>query len=720
MRIVLPLAVAILVASLTSTPSHAAPAEIDCRAALRISPPLSPAPKTPLAPEDLVGLIDLGSIPDLADDSFFTLSPDRRKVAISVRRAIPATNGFCTGVYVVALGDGAATLVDAGPGTIFWRFANILGKADFPTGFPKVITPRWTPDGRSLLYLKAVDGVSRVWITAADGSNGRPITDGAADVLDFRLRPDGQSIVIRTEDDRNARAQREQEASGGLHYDDRFSPTASSRPFLPGPQPTRLSAVAIQTGVTSQAAEGDSRLFDDAGDRHKLGSGWVPVTETALPGQRGVAATNGSNHVVRCNDPLCSQVVGRAWMSDDGKQLRFIRREGWALNLMAIYGWDVGAGRPRRLFSTSDLLLNCGGFADGAICAREGSTQPRHVVRIDFATGVSTTLFDPNPDFARHPLGTVRRLTWRNNLGVESFGDLVYPVGYEPGHRYPLIVVQYTSRGFLRGGTGDEYPVQIFANHGFLVLNIQHPQSPVPYDPRLSEDDKARLNLVGFRERRSILSSFETIVARLIADGIADPARVGITGLSDGASTVQYAALHSRLFKVASIGSCCWESSETWALGPAIQSYYRSIGWPTLTGDNASFWKNISLAHNAARVSMPLLIQASDDEYELALESFTGLREHHRPVDLYVFPDEHHVKRQPAHRLAIYERNLDWFSFWLKGETPEYAPDHDQEALRWRALRQEEVTARRDAVAADSRVRRHRPIAAPKRNGGAG
>src|SRR3546814_10253618 len=67
-----------------------------------------------------------------------------------------------------------------------------------------------------------------------------------------------------------------------------------------------------------------------------------------------------------------------------------------------------------------------------------------------------TTLFrsDPNPEFASLRLGTVERLTWRNNLGLPAWGDLVLPPDRTPGEKLPLIIVQYHSDGFLRGGTG--------------------------------------------------------------------------------------------------------------------------------------------------------------------------------------------------------------------------------------------------------------------------
>jgi hypothetical protein len=50
------------------------------------------------------------------------------------------------------------------------------------------------------------------------------------------------------------------------------------------------------------------------------------------------------------------------------------------------------------------------------------------------------------------------------------------------------------------------------------------------------------------------------------------------------------------------------------------------------------------------------------------------------------FPDEHHVKWHPAHRLAIYQRNLDWFDFWLRGRERGCA-GCDAQYARWRDLR---------------------------------
>ena len=62
-------------------------------------------------------------------------------------------------------------------------------------------------------------------------------------------------------------------------------------------------------------------------------------------------------------------------------------------------------------------------------------------------------------------------------------------------------------------------------------------------------------------------------------------------------------------------------------------------------------------------------------------------------ADLYVFPNEPHLKFQPRHKLAVYERNVDWFRFWLQGyEDPNLVKK--QQYVHWREMR--------DAVSAKS------------------
>ena len=80
-------------------------------------------------------------------------------------------------------------------------------------------------------------------------------------------------------------------------------------------------------------------------------------------------------------------------------------------------------------------------------------------------------------------------------------------------------------------------------------------------------------------------------------------------------------------------------------------------------------------------------MQLADSESLIALETFTALKAANQPVEMFVFPHELHIKWQPAHRRAIYQRNIDWFRFWLQRRIDPDTAKADQ-YLRWNAMRE--------------------------------
>jgi eukaryotic-like serine/threonine-protein kinase len=65
--------------------------------------------------------------------------------------------------------------------------------------------PRFTPDGKALVYPIVQSGVGNLWLQPLDGSPGRQITSFKTDTIaDFRFSPDGKSVgvlSVRTEAD---------------------------------------------------------------------------------------------------------------------------------------------------------------------------------------------------------------------------------------------------------------------------------------------------------------------------------------------------------------------------------------------------------------------------------------------------------------------------------------------------------------------------------------
>jgi dipeptidyl aminopeptidase/acylaminoacyl peptidase len=687
----------ILAAVLAATSATALAKPASAASCETILPPARPAQGTRgLVPEDLVRLRDIGPA---GAESFaaplFTISPDGTRVAFQLRRADPATNSYCLAMIVLGLSPGSRPIVADTGGDLLLLAIDSNGTADFPTGIPQAITPRWSPDGRWIAFLKRAGSTTQVWRAEADGSGSAPLTRSPVDVVDFRIGPDGQSLLYATRPGlEQAREAIVREGLSGYHYDDRWAPTDGRHPFPAPPIARVVQVLDLATGQVRQANAAENALLAGtselvAGPGATSGAAkratWISANRLAGGAEAGALhARSVDGTVETCGKPECAGAYN-PWIVD-GARVRFFRREGWADASTAIYEWRLDSGDVRRLYVTDDVLADCAPSGEELLCLRDSSLRPRQLERLDPSTGKRETLFDPNPEFERLTLGKVRRMHWRNAFGLEAIGDLVLPVGYRPGKPYPLIVVQYQTRGFLRGGTGDEYPIQAFANRGYAVLSVQRPAPIALFRGARTYREGDRLNLAGFADHKSVFSSLETGVQLLIAKGIADPRRLGITGLSNGATNAVWALLHSSLFSAAAMSSCCFDTTLAMRVGPLSARQYREMGYPGMLERNSPFWNDISLSVNARRIHIPILLQAADFEYLNALETYTSLREAGDPIDMFVFPGEHHNKSQPAHRLAVYQRSLDWFDYWLRGIRSK-APGRQADLKRWDGLR---------------------------------
>jgi len=102
-------------------------------------------------------------------------------------------------------------------------------------------------------------------------------------------------------------------------------------------------------------------------------------------------------------------------------------------------------------------------------------------------------------------------------------------------------------------------------------------------------------------------------------------------------------------------------------------------------------WAQLSPALNIDRIRAPVLMQIPEQEYLYALDYTIPLLRAER-ADLYVFPNEPHQKFQPRHKLAVYERNLDWFRFWLL-DVEDNAPGKAAQYAIWRGMREARAQA---------------------------
>lgn len=659
-----------------------------------------PGPRRAVTTRDLALLRDVGH-PDADTDEASPLgvSPDGRHIAFVINRNEPDGNRVCRALVVIdRTGKQSPRLIDRG-GELP-QLKDIYRGMYVTTGFPALAVPAWSPDGRWIAYLKRIRGRTQVWRVQADGQAAAVVTRSSSDVEAVAWSSDGRRILFVNRPGVPAgEARLDAEALTGYHYDHRVVLDVDSRPNLPADTvPLVAWSIDPQSGRVVPADPNEqSRLGPHTEDYSSNRSRGV-----AVPGREAWTTKTGDNplgplrlwtriagrEAVACALPECTGAILNLWWEPDGALLWF-RREGWNRETIALYRWRPGAAVARAVVKTTDALTGCLLSSGELLCGRENAVTPRRLVAIDTSSGKSRLLFDPNPEFGQLVLGQVKRLHWRNDRGLPVWGDLVVPPGYDGKAKLPLVAVVYYSRGFLRGGVGDEYPIFPLAARGFAVLSIQRPPHVASTLSGIrSYDDVNGAGRKDWAERRSILSAVMTGIDLVIARGVADPTKLGITGLSDGATNAIFAMIHTRRFAAAVISSCCDGPLSNLAIGGTAWAdwNHRVMGYPLTIANDRAFWKPFALALNATEVSTPLLMQLADREALLALEAYAALREARKPIDLFIFPDEYHYKWQPAHRLAIYDRNIDWFAFWLQGRRNQ-DPAKREQSERWEQMR---------------------------------
>lgn len=677
-------AMATFLAAIAST-AHAAPPA--CQS--MIAPSNQALGRHPVEPLDLLRLRDIGYMHLGPGQRLIALSPDKKQAAFVMHRADPASDRYCVALIVLDLTadrPSPAAIVDMSDDLLMTKVA--MRGMEVEYGLPRTILPQWSRDGRRLAYLRKVDGLAQIFEVDLLVGHSRQVTRSPVGVDDYARDATGTGFVYRDRPARlDAQAAIAAEGAGGYLVDDRILPYSSTVPAIRDDLAYSLHHVTADGVVLNEPALDNRTLLDAARAAESEGgiplqtfaSGWTLAKTQARAGSYAsptyLVATPSGGQQLACNDPACqgslfTDIEG-SWDTDRPDEFAFLKREGWGGSQYGLYLWRPGHA-PRRLLLTDDLLLGCESLGARLLCARESALRPRHLVTIDLRdSGRVVECFDPNPDYRALQSATVERLHWRNDRGQQSFGDLILPHDRKAGEKLPLVIVQYVSCGFLRGGTGDEYPIPAFARNGFAVLSLQKPSPLFAVQgndgmigsilPRLNED---------WADRRNIHSSLMAGIKLALARGDIDGGRIGISGVSDGSTTVQFGLINSPgFFRAASIGSCCVDPTSMMIYGGSGLARERAAwGYPPPFGAGSEAWQPLALARNPPDRMAPLLMQLADNEFIVSMETLAAYEQNGRPIEARIFPQEHHLKTSPRHRLALYCRNLRWFGFWL--DTP--------------------------------------------------
>jgi dipeptidyl aminopeptidase/acylaminoacyl peptidase len=173
----------------------------------------------------------------------------------------------------------------------------------------------------------------------------------------------------------------------------------------------------------------------------------------------------------------------------------------------------------------------------------------------------------------------------------------------------------------------------------------------------------------------------------LVADGRADPDRLGVTGGSYGGYLTTWIVAHDDRFRAAMTCRGVSDMTTLMLTGDIASGDWARLEFGAAPWEDLALYASISPLTYAHRIRTPLLIQHAEDDIRTTVAQaeslFTVLRSLGRPVRLMRVPGEtHELTRSgtPYRRVAHLEQVRDWFRWYLVDDGRRLPPKPRQRA----------------------------------------
>ncbi len=568
--------------------------------------------------------------------------------------------------------------------------------------------PRWSPDGKYLSFMSARNGgTSQVWLLDRRGGEGIKLTDAKGDINSYSWSPDGKKLVLAMKDPKDTAKNKppkpylinkfrfKQDVSGYQYDTSRTHlylfdiATKKTRQLTVGiyseadptwsPNGTRIAFVSNRTEDPDRNENTDIWIMDTtAGTVSKKLTVWkggdsdpqwspdgktiayVRSTSDAtyeMYDQTGLCVINANGgEPVFLSKALDRPASNPRW-SNDGKSIGVLVADD---RQRYIATYDAAKGTMKKIAGGDRSFASIEATPKGNWVALMSEPQlPAEVYTIE-GTNVRRLTTLQNKFIDSVSLATVEKFTSKSKDGTLVSGLIYYPPNMLK-EKLPLIF-------YIHGGptSQDELTFdltrQMFAAHGYAVAAVNYRGSlgrGVTFSRTISGD-------WGNKEVADILGAADYLVAK----GIADSARMGISGWSYGGILTDYTIASDTRFKVASSGAGVAAPLSLYGVDQYINQYINEIGLPWKDNNIEKYLKLSYPFLHADRIKTPTQFMAGEKDFNVPAagseQMYQALRSLDIPTELLIYPGQFHGFTQPSFIKDRYERYFSWFDKYLK------------------------------------------------------
>jgi len=605
-----------------------------------------------------------------------------------------------------------------------WAELHLIDEDDerrpFITGEVNVGSIDWTPDGAAITFLAKRDGDEhrRLYAIPVAGGEARPIATLKTAISAYALSPDGSAVALLAFEPEDPKQKKEKELGFDQYaFEEEWEPrrlyildleAEDAEPRMLEIEGSVQSVEWSPAGDRLAIAVTPRELVDDtlmfqrlriiSPDGETLGRienpgklgdyAWSPdgerlaflATDTihdTSAGRLMVAGKRGGSMTNLLPD-LLGHVQDVDWQDDD--TVLFISHEGVESRLARI---DADGSNERTILPLGGPIWSDFTVANSGDIALLASTpeHPAEVYSLDAGASSADRLTDSNPWLADVELARHEVVTFKARDGLTIEGVLVYPLNYEEGERYPLILAvhggpeAHDSNGWL---TSYSDPAQPAAAEGYFTFFINYRGSTA-----------RGVEFAMTSQGRYAKEEFDDLVDgvdHLIDRGLVDRDKVGITGGSYGGYASAWGATYySDRFAAAVMFVGISEQFSKIGTTDIPQEMYlvHSRAWPWEDWDK---FEESSPIRYVEQAQTPILIMHGDADPRVdprqseILYRYLVLQDDPPPVRLVFYKGEGHGNSRAASRYDYSLRMMRWMNHYLKGpggDPPPFAIDYD-------------------------------------------